>query len=139
MIPMALFQLQFTKAAMNISKSLLQGLIHCAFWVIGFLVASKLMAHSEARIAYGYLTGWWTALYLGYIAKFKISSLVSALTIYFCTGILAVFLNWSWFYKGLPTSVTPRYLLTLAIGGAVFVSPILINLIVRKIVENLNQ
>lgn len=124
---------------MKITKSFLQGLIHCAFWVIGILIASKLMAHSEARIAYGYLTGWWAALYFGYIGRFKISSSVSALIIYFCTGILAVFLDWSWFYKGLPASVTPRYLLTLAIGGVVFVSPILINSIVRSFAEKFRK
>ena len=121
------------------TKSFLQGLAHCVFWVIGFLVASKLMTHSEARIAYGYLTGWWAALYFGYIGKFNISSSVSAFIIYFCTGIIAVFFGWPWFYKGLPASLTHQYLLILAVGGAVFVSPILINLIVRKIVENLNQ
>lgn len=54
---------------MKMTKSFLQGLAHCVFWVIGFLVASKLMTHSEARIAYGYLTGWWAALYFGYIGK----------------------------------------------------------------------
>ena len=124
---------------MKMTKSFLQGLTHCVFWVIGFLVASKLMTHSEARIAYGYLTGWWAALYFGYIGKFNISSSVSAFIIYFCTGIIAVFFGWPWFYKGLPASLTHQYLLILAVGGAVFVSPILINLIVRKIVENLNQ
>jgi hypothetical protein len=76
---------------MKMTKSFLQGLTHCVFWVIGFLVASKLMTHSEARIAYGYLAGWWAALYFGYIGKFNIFSSVSALIIYFCTGIIAVF------------------------------------------------
>ena len=97
------------------------------------------MADSEARLAYGYLTGWWAALYFGYIARFNIYSSAFAFIIYFCAGILAVFLDWSWFYKGLPISVTPSYLLILAIGGAVFVSPILINSIVRPLAEKFRK
>ena len=93
------------------------------------------MADSEARLAYSYLTGWWTALYFGYIARFNISSSASAFTIYFCAGILAIFFDWSWFYKGLPTSLISSYLLILAIGGAVFVSPILINSIVWPLAD----
>ena len=97
------------------------------------------MADSEARLAYSYLTGWWTALYFGYIARFNISSSAFAFTIYFCVGILAVFLDWSWFYKGLPTSLIPSYLLILAIGGAVFVSPILINSVIRPLAEKFRK
>ena len=120
---------------MNITKLFLHGLIHCAFYGIGFLMAYKLMADSEARLAYGYLTGWWTALYFGYIARFNIFSSAFAFTIYFCAGILAILLDWSWFYKCLPTSLISSYLLILAIGGAVFVSPILINSIVWPLAE----
>ena len=124
---------------MNITKLFLHGLIHCAFYGIGFLMTYKLMADSEARLAYSYLTGWWTALYFGYIARFNISSSAFAFTIYFCVGILAVFLDWSWFYKGLPTSLIPSYLLILVIGGAVFVSPILINSVIRPLAEKFRK
>ena len=71
---------------MEITKLFLHGLIHCAFYGIGFLMTYKLMADSEARLAYSYLTGWWTALYFGYIARFNISSSAFAFTIYFCVG-----------------------------------------------------
>lgn len=122
-----------------ITKSTLQGVAHSILWVAGIFAAAKLMEHSEARTAYGYLIGWWAALYFGYIGKFKIGSSVSAFIIYFCTGILAVFLRWSWFYKGLPESVTLQYIIVLVIGGAVFVSPILINSIIRLIVSRFGK
>lgn len=123
----------------TISKSFIQGIAHSAFWIIGIFAASKLMEHSEAKVAYGYLTGWWAALYFGYIGKLKIASSVSAFIIYFCIGIVAVFLDWAWFYKGLPESVTTQYIFVLAIRGAVFISPILINSAVRLFAERLRK
>jgi hypothetical protein len=123
----------------KITKSFLQSLAHSTFWIIGFFAASKLMGHSEAKFAYGYLTGWWAALYFGYIGNLKIASSVSAFIICFCVGIVAVFLNWYWFYKDLPESVTVQYMFVLIIGGGIFISPILINSVVRLLTERLRR
>lgn len=115
----------------------LQGIAHSIFWLAGFFAASELMKHSEASIAYGYLTGWWTALYLGYVCNFKFGSSVSALVLYFLSGILAIHFRWPWFYKDLPQSVTLQFMYLLFIGGAVFVSPILINETVKAFAKRL--
>jgi len=107
--------------------------------LIGILAVSKIMEHSEARIAYGYLSGWWAALYFGYIAKLNIASSVSAFLIYCCIGILAFFFDWSWFYKGLPETVTLQYVVVLVVGAGVFVSPILINAGMRLLAGKLKK
>lgn len=124
---------------MKAIASFMQGIAHSALWVIGIFSASQLMEHREARMAYGYLTGWWVALYFGYIGRLKVTSSVSALIIYFGVGIAAVFLDWSWFYKDLPRSVNLRYILVLVVGGVVFISPILINSIIRLFAEKLRK
>lgn len=113
-------------------RSLVGGVAHCAFWLIGIVISFTVMAHSEARIAYGLLTGWWIALYFGYITNISISSSVFPFLIYICTGIFAVICKWTWFYKGLPETITLYYVIILLLGAAIFVSPILINEVVRK-------
>jgi hypothetical protein len=91
------------------------------------------MSHSEARMSYAYLTGWWGALYLGYVFNIKPLSSVIAFLVYFFLGTLAVFLDWSWFYMGLPDIISIQYLIALVVGGVAFVSPIFFNAAVRFI------
>jgi hypothetical protein len=121
----------------NISKLLIQGVAHTVFWLLGIFAALQLMAHSDARIGYGYLIGWWGALYCGFITNVKLPSSIVAFLIYLTVGILSVFFDWSWFYKGLPESLSIQYVITVVFGGVVFVSPILVNAMVRFVKKKL--
>jgi len=115
------------------SHSLIQAFIHSALWIVGIVIVVTVMNHSSSRIAYGYLIGWWLALYVGYIARFNLLSALMSSLIYIVVGVLSVWFGWEWFYKGLPESISFSYLVTLLLGAVVFCSPILINSVVKRV------
>ena len=118
---------------MKIMKPIIQGIIHILLWAVGIILMLVIMSHSQSRFAYGYITGWWLSLYVGYIFRFKISSAITALLIYIIIGIASLFFKWNWFYTGLPDIISLNYIAILCIGGLFVASPIVINSVVRKL------
>lgn len=114
-------------------KPILQGIIHILLWAVGIILMLVIMSHSQSRFAYGYITGWWLSLYVGYILRFKISSAITALLIYMIIGIASVFLKWNWFYTDVPDAISLNYIAILCIGGLFVASPLAVNSVVRKL------
>lgn len=80
------------------------------------------------------ISGWWCALYVGYIFRVRIKAALVVGVGYFVFGVAAVSLDWSWFYHDMPTNLSLAFAGTLAGGALVFVGPILMNAIVRRLV-----
>ncbi len=112
-------------------RCLIDGCIHSVAWVLAAIFVTFLTNDSPARVAYGELSGWWFALYIGYVRNIRIPSVLIACPLYIAVGILAIYFDWTWFYKGLPSTVSWGYVVILFFGSLFFASPILINAIVR--------
>jgi hypothetical protein len=112
-------------------KSLQNSSLYISAWVFGYGVMIVIFGHSPSRQAYGLLSGWWCALYVSYILSVNLRAAAFALLVYFCFGFLSVYFGWSWLYHDLPHAVSVTCTFVLLVGGLVFVSPILLNSIVR--------
>lgn len=118
---MAIFTQQNSMADMR--AAVIQATLHFAAWVLPALVVGAVFGHSESRLAYGLLSGWWAALYLGYVFAVRIKSIVLSVLFY----ILVVVIDW-YFDLGLFHDST---LLVSLLGLMAYISPILLNAAMR--------
>lgn len=111
----------------------LESVIHCILWVGGIVLGHALFSHSDARLAYGYLIGWWAALYVGYVFEFDIRAGFLSFALYFLLGIIAVLRDWDWFYVDLPSRLSIAYLMINAMAAAIYSSQFIVNYSMRSI------
>ena len=64
-----------------------KALLHIFAWIAGFAGAYYAMHHSEVRVNYGLITGWWLAFYVGYIVDVRIGVTPLVFILYFVTTI----------------------------------------------------
>ena len=111
-------------------------ILHFTFWLVGFSSAVLLMPHSSSREAYGVITGWWFACYMGYVLGVRFKASLYAFILYFGVSIASVLFGYQWLYKGHNGSINGHILLMLLIQSFVFISPILVNEVMLKITRS---
>ena len=119
-------------------KQIFQVAAHIACWGSGFTIVYLLMVHSEARQAYGLLTGWWFACYLGYVIGINTKAIVPSYLIYVCGCTVSFTLGSAWFYQGAGTEWSQHLMVVIILQGLVFISPIVINAVMRKLIRKMN-
>lgn len=115
------------------------GLFHSIAWIVGFFLFAYVFSYSASSYAYGYLSGWWLALYVGYLTNIKFRSAYIAAFLYLILGIFSSVYNWVWFYKDFPNEISLDLFAILFIGMFVFVSPIFVNSVMRLIKQFLKK
>ena len=106
--------------------------IHILAWLIAYAFINLLLSHSPSRVSYGYLSGWWCALYCGYIYRVGLNAFLPILIVFFASGCISVIFDWNWVYHDLPSNFSIDLILIFLGQGFVFSSPILVNLLVQK-------
>lgn len=114
-------------------RELLQAVVHLILWVAGFYLAYFIVSHSEAKIVYGVICGWWFACYFGFVFDIKIRVIVPAYILYVSLCIMSIGLEMQWFYKGGNALLDFNLGLIILFQGLLFVSPICINTIVLSL------
>lgn len=106
--------------------------VHILAWNSAFFAVSFLFSHSAAHQAYGEVAGWWCALYVGYVADVRLLSIIPCVFLYVVYAIAAIIINPDRFYHDLPVPLD-WFVVFVVIGRALyFVSPIFVNLGVRR-------
>jgi hypothetical protein len=118
-------------------QALIGGCVHVIAWVLTYALIVALFKDSAARQAYGLLAGWWCALFIDYLFHVPFKAATCPFFAYICIGILAVFYQIPWIYHDLPSELTLAYITMLALGGIVFVSPIIIDNVISSFVKKL--
>ena len=114
------------------SLAIVHSVIHITMWIVSILVINFIMAHSDARLAYGIISGWWLSLYVGYIIRIELRTAYLVGAFYIVCGVLAVLFGWQWFYSDIPTTITVLFMFRLVSGALLFASPIILNIIVIR-------
>ena len=112
--------------------------MHITWWAIGFSMAYFIMLHSDARESYGIITGWWCACYLGYVTNIKIKAAIPSYLLYVIVCIISFILGYAWFYHGAGSNVSVQLVIVILLQGVVFISPIIVNTVTRRLSQKLN-
>lgn len=120
------------------TKEMVKVLMHVSFWGIGFSIIYLTMSHSDVREAYGFITGWWCACYLGYVTNIKSKAVIPSYLLYVTLCIVSFSLGDVWFYHGAGSNLNIQLVVIILLQGVVFVSPILINELTRWVSGKLN-
>jgi hypothetical protein len=110
-----------------LKRASIGGSVHAAAWVLGGLAAGLIFQHSESRLAYSLLSGWWCALYCGYLFHVKTAAIVPAGILYVLARIGDAVLGYGLVYHDPPPVLSWDFVSTAVLSGLVFVSPILVN------------
>lgn len=116
-------------------KNFIAALIHIFSWGVGYGLAYGLMSHSSNSEIYGFIVAWWMASYVGYIANIGVNSGIAVFSIGILILITSYLTGHSWFYRNPPESINLLFLTVIFLNGLLFVSPILFNALVKKIIR----
>lgn len=114
-------------------KSFIGAIIHILSWGAGYGLAYSLMSHSANNGVYALNVAWWMACYVGYIANINIKAGIVAFSICVLALIMSSLTGHSWFYHDPPENINLFFLVIILLNGVLFVSPILLNALVKKI------
>lgn len=66
----------------DLRAALLGAIIHCAAWLGVELAVESMMRGSACKEIYGLLSGFWAALYIGFVLRVPLSAFVPAAVVY---------------------------------------------------------
>lgn len=107
--------------------------IHVSAWIIGYQITIGVFSGSECVYVYGLLSGWWCALYLGYIGRVKLFITIPLIIIYMTLEIVSFF--WELpllLYHNPPANFEWAFFFVILGQAVIFISPIPINIFVQK-------
>jgi hypothetical protein len=120
----------------NWSEAVLKSLLHAGTFLVVYWVVTWLASHSPSRVGYGWISGWWACLYIGYVASIGLLPGLIVAVGYIALGILAVYGQWHWFYGGLPERLDIEFLIyPLVAGAAIYASPVAVNAMARFVLS----
>ena len=120
-------------------KSIKKTVAYILTCIFAYVITVAFFSGSSSRQSYGILSNWWCALYVGNILRIDDRSAPLVFAIYTILGILAPYLGWTWFYHDLPDKFTFSYGVTIAVGGLLFASPIIINNFIMHLKEKITS
>lgn len=110
-------------------KSVLAAAIHIAAWLLADFITTVLSADSSSKAVYGSISGWWCALYVGYVLKVDMKAAVIVIASAFLFGVMSFYLGWN-FYHDMPSQTSLEFIAILLVRAIIFSSPIFINALV---------
>ena len=108
---------------------------HILSWVVPYVFVILFAKHSSSRYVYGIITGWWCALYVGYILKINFSSFLFVFLMYMLVGFFAIYFNFEWFYHDVPDKIDFSIMLIILCRALFFASPIILNYSVLRLMK----
>jgi len=118
------------------TEAALKAVLHAGTFLVVYWTVSWLAAHSPARGGYGWISGWWASLYIGYLASIGLLPGLIVAVGYVALGITAVYGQWHWFYSGLPERLDLGFFVyPLAAGAAIYASPVAVNAVAHYVVR----
>lgn len=112
-------------------QGIVQAAVHTGLWVLAAVGVGVVLRHGDARLAYSLVSGWWAALYGGYVFGVRTQALPATAVLYLLARIGDSVLGLGLLYHDPPLLQTPEFLLVVLLGYLLFVSPILLNELVR--------
>lgn len=113
------------------TQSITHAFVHIVAILSGYGLSALIAA--EDKFSYGAASGWWLSLYIGFVANVRWPAIMPFSILYIAFLLVDIFSNAGWFYtEGASSNPTGYFLLSL-IGLPIFVSPILLNEIVRRV------
>jgi len=105
-------------------------------WIFTLLFVIMIMSHSDCRVGYGYIVGYFVSLLYAYIfgvnkMKYFIYSIL--LNIFF--GILFLTINYSvpLYYKDVPNKISLYFFIIIIFKALILNSPMIIAMIITKL------
>jgi hypothetical protein len=120
-------------------QTLLRSFLHVMAWVSAYILTTLIFKESPSRQAYGFLAGWWCALYIDNILNLSFEAAIIPFLVYLFIGVLAVYFTFPWIYHDVPSDVSFPYLVMLFAGAGIFVSPVLVNIIMRLLLNKVKS
>lgn len=112
-------------------RGIVQAAVHTGVWVLAAVSVGMALRHSDARLAYSLLSGWWAALYAGYVFGVRTLALPASAVLYLLARIGDSGLGLGLLYHDPPKFPSSEFLVVVLLGYLLFVSPILLNELVR--------
>jgi len=111
----------------------LDSIVHVLCWMVGYWLAYEIMPHSSCKQAYGFIVGWWFALYIGFVLNIEIKSFILVFLFYIVIFV-GLFLagKASWLFHDAPERLDIMFFTIISAQAFVFASPISINWATRK-------
>lgn len=102
-------------------------------WLVGFSVILILTSDSPSKLVYAELSGWWAALYVSRACRANLLSVLFGFLLALFYFIFSVYLPLPVLNRDTPDSLNASYLIQTLLNAFIFVSPILIDMLLRKI------
>ena len=107
-------------------------LIHIISWCIGFGLTTIVASHSSVSVNYAIISGWWSACYFGYILNVRGISIPFAYIV-FVFLFIVLYVNEVFSFHDMGDNIDIFMIIIVLGQGLVFVSPILVNEIIRVV------
>lgn len=111
----------------SMKRGVVKALLHMGAWMVGAAATALLFRHSGSWLAYGLLSGWWCALYCGYVFRVERSAVLPAGVLYLAARIVAAGTGLDLVYHDSPPLLSLDFVSTVVLGSVIFISPILVN------------
>lgn len=111
-------------------EAILKSLLHALAWVLAYVLVIYVFDYSPSKQAYGLLSGWWCALYVGYIFNIQFRTTIVARIAYVLVGLLTASLAAPWVSHDWSSVPAADKILYDAVHSVVILSPIAINTII---------
>jgi hypothetical protein len=118
---------------MKIQKNVLTGVVlHIAAWLCACALILYIFQHSTSKYVYAVISGWWCALYVGYIFKIGFGSCAIAFMFYLCYEIVVIIVFGSeWLYHDISGGLDFSLFLRIVSRDIIFISPVFANAAVQ--------
>ncbi len=107
-------------------RVLLETVVHFAAWIATYALVSAVFSGSDARTAYGLLSGWWCALYAGAVMNTSLKAGLAAAVVFIALDLVAAAMSLPRMYHDGGTFGFGTVVNTIQ-RALLFVSPILVN------------
>jgi hypothetical protein len=117
----------------TLGRSVGEALIHAFAWGGTAICVVAIFQHSDARLAYALLSGWWAALYVGHLGRVRLAAALPAAFLYAVARGVDSLCGFQVLYHDSPSRLSPSFAAGTVLGTLVFISPIVVNAVVRTI------
>jgi hypothetical protein len=116
----------------TLGRSVGEALIHAFAWGGTAICVVAIFRHSDARLAYALLSGWWAALYVGHLGRVRLAAALPAALLYAVARGVDSLCGFQALYHDSPSLLSSPLAFGTVLGALVFISPIFLNAVGRS-------
>lgn len=127
---------------MNIStlkQSTIQAILHAVVWFGFQYLVLFLFKVSNSIDDFATISGWFAAVIFGYLWGISFKALLPISAFYFVAAFVDFYAKTGFFYEDIPETVSVELVILLFSGFLLFVSPIIINQLVRFVIAKIRN